>query len=163
MRREDTTVAKEVTSMKVGGKIPQWRPRLRWMNRWLRSDMKEHQIDQKLAQNRDMEKCSHVDRPLKRIRSVKVSTRRRNKSGYCVRSWRRWSHHWHGFCTDWRNLQVFGWEIAGRGTDGCREITTWEGNAGNASLRVCRKWLRHKRSPKLHQFWRWRTTTKKIL
>ena len=38
--------------MKVGGKIPRGRPRLRWMDR-VRSGVKEHQLDPKLAQNRE--------------------------------------------------------------------------------------------------------------
>ena len=33
IRREDTNVAKQVTTMKVGGKRPRGRPRLRWMDR----------------------------------------------------------------------------------------------------------------------------------
>ena len=45
-------VAKEVTTMKVGGKRPRGRPKLRWMDR-VRSDMKEHQLDPKLGQNRE--------------------------------------------------------------------------------------------------------------
>ena len=52
MRREDTNVAKHVTTMKVGGKRPRGRPRLRWMDR-VRSDLKQHQLDPKLAQNRE--------------------------------------------------------------------------------------------------------------
>ena len=52
MRRDDTNVAKEVTTMKVGGKRPRGRPRLRWMDR-VQSDMKEHQLDTKLARNRE--------------------------------------------------------------------------------------------------------------
>ncbi len=73
MRIEDTNVAKQVTTIKVGGKRsrgwprlrwmdrvrsdmggkrPRGRPRLRWMDRvW--SDMKENQLDPKLAQNRE--------------------------------------------------------------------------------------------------------------
>ena len=31
-RRDDKNVAKEVTTMKVGGKTPPGRPRLRWMD-----------------------------------------------------------------------------------------------------------------------------------
>ena len=51
MRREDTNVAKHVvTTMKVGGKRPRGRPRLRWMDR-VRSDFKQHQLYPKLAQN----------------------------------------------------------------------------------------------------------------
>ena len=44
MRREDTNVAKQVTTMKVGGKIPRGRPILRWMDR-VRGDLKQHQLD----------------------------------------------------------------------------------------------------------------------
>ena len=51
MRREDTNVAKQVTTMKVGGKRPRGRPRLRWMDR-VRGDLRQHQLDPKLAQNR---------------------------------------------------------------------------------------------------------------
>ena len=50
MRREDTNVAKQVTTMKVGGKIPRGRPILRWMDR-LQSDLSQHQLDPKFAQN----------------------------------------------------------------------------------------------------------------
>ena len=52
MRREDTNVAKQVTTMKVGEKRPRGRPRLRWKDR-VRSDLKQHQLDPKLAQNRE--------------------------------------------------------------------------------------------------------------
>ena len=52
MRREDTNVAKHVATMKVGGKKPRGRPRLRWMDR-VRSDLKQHQLDPKLTQNRE--------------------------------------------------------------------------------------------------------------
>ena len=53
MRREDTNVAKHVTTMKVGGKRLRGRPRLSWMDR-VRSDFfKQHQLDLKLAQNRE--------------------------------------------------------------------------------------------------------------
>ena len=41
LRRNDKNVAKEITTMKVGGKRPLVRPILRWMDR-VRSDMKEH-------------------------------------------------------------------------------------------------------------------------
>ena len=51
MRREDTNVAKHVTTMKVGGKRSRGRPRLRWVDR-VRDDMKERQHDPQLAQNR---------------------------------------------------------------------------------------------------------------
>ena len=51
-RREDTNVAKQVTTMKVGAKGPRGRPRLRWMDRvW--SDLRQHQLDPDLAQNRE--------------------------------------------------------------------------------------------------------------
>ena len=52
MRRDDTKVAKEVTTMKVGGKRPRGRPRLRWMDR-VRSYLRQHQLDPELAQNRE--------------------------------------------------------------------------------------------------------------
>ena len=52
MRREYTNVAKQVTTMKVGGKRPRGRHRLRWMER-VRSDLRQHQLDTKLAQNRE--------------------------------------------------------------------------------------------------------------
>ena len=52
MRREDTNVAKQVTTMKVGGKRPRGRPRLRWMDR-VQSDLRQHQLDPELAQNRE--------------------------------------------------------------------------------------------------------------
>ena len=42
MKREETNVAKQVTTMKVGGKIPRGRPRLRWMDR-VRSYLRQHQ------------------------------------------------------------------------------------------------------------------------
>ena len=51
LRRDDNYVAKEVITMK-GGKRPRGRPILKWMGR-VRSDMKEHQLDQTLAQNRE--------------------------------------------------------------------------------------------------------------
>ena len=50
MRRDEMNVAKHVTPMKVGGKRPRGRPRLRWMDR-VRSDLKQHKLDPKLAQN----------------------------------------------------------------------------------------------------------------
>ena len=50
MRRKDTNFAKQVTTMKVGGKRPRGRPRLMWMDR-VRSDLKQHQLDPKIAQN----------------------------------------------------------------------------------------------------------------
>ena len=52
MRRDDTNVTKQVTTMKVGGKRPRGRPRLRWTDR-VRSDLRQHQLDPKLAQNRE--------------------------------------------------------------------------------------------------------------
>ena len=52
MRRDDTNVAKKVTMMKVGGKRPRGRPSLRWMDR-VRNDLRQHQLDPKLAQNRE--------------------------------------------------------------------------------------------------------------
>ena len=52
MRREETNVAKQVATMKVGGKRPRGRPRLRWMDR-VRSDLRHHQLDPDLAQNRE--------------------------------------------------------------------------------------------------------------
>ncbi len=50
MRRDDTNIAKELTTMKVRGKRPRGRPRPRSGER-VRSDLKEHPIDSKLAQN----------------------------------------------------------------------------------------------------------------
>ena len=50
--QRDTNVSNGVTTMKVGGKRPRGRPRLRWMDR-VRSDMKEHQPDPKFARNRE--------------------------------------------------------------------------------------------------------------
>ena len=38
--------------MKVGGKRPRGRPRLSWLDR-VRSDIKEHHFEPKLAQNRE--------------------------------------------------------------------------------------------------------------
>ena len=52
MRREDTNVAKQVTTMKVGGKIPRGRPKLRWVDR-VQSDLKQHKLDPDLAHNRE--------------------------------------------------------------------------------------------------------------
>ena len=52
MRRDDKNVANEIKTMKMGGKRPRGRPRLRWMDR-LRSDMEEYQLDPKLVQNRE--------------------------------------------------------------------------------------------------------------
>ena len=52
MRRDDTNVTKEVSTMKVGGKRPRGRPRLRWMDR-VRSDLRQHHLDTELAQNRE--------------------------------------------------------------------------------------------------------------
>ena len=50
--RDDKNVAKQVIMMKMGRKRPRGRPRLRWMD-GVRSDMKQHQLDPKLAQNRE--------------------------------------------------------------------------------------------------------------
>ena len=44
MRREDTNVAKQVTTMKVGVKRPRGRPILRWVYR-VRNDLKQQQLD----------------------------------------------------------------------------------------------------------------------
>ena len=52
MRREETNVAKQVTTMKVEGKRPRGRPRLRWMDT-VRSYLRQHQLDPELAQNRE--------------------------------------------------------------------------------------------------------------
>ena len=52
MRRDDSNVAKEVTTMKMGGERPRRRSRLKWMIK-VRSDLKERQLDPKLAQNRE--------------------------------------------------------------------------------------------------------------
>ena len=52
MRRDDKNVTKEVTTMKMGRERPREWPKLRWMDR-VRSDLKEHQLNQKLAQNRE--------------------------------------------------------------------------------------------------------------
>ena len=51
IRRDDKNVAKQVTTMKVGGKRPRGRPRLRSMDR-VRSDLRQHQLDPELAPNR---------------------------------------------------------------------------------------------------------------
>ena len=51
-RRDDTNVAKHVTTMMVGGKRPRGRPKLRWMDR-VQSDLRHHQLDPKLAQDRE--------------------------------------------------------------------------------------------------------------
>ena len=71
MRRDNKNVAKEIslTPMTMGGK----RPRLRWMDR-VSSDLRQHQLDPKLAQNGEAwGKRSHGDRPRKGISSAKVS------------------------------------------------------------------------------------------
>ena len=47
-----TRVAKQVTTMKMGGKRPRGRPRLRWVDREQR-DVRQHQLDAKLAHNRE--------------------------------------------------------------------------------------------------------------
>ena len=52
MRRRDKNVANEITTMKVGGKRPRGRPRLRWVDR-VRNDMEKYQLEPKLAQNRE--------------------------------------------------------------------------------------------------------------
>ena len=52
IRREYTNVAKQVTTIKVGGMRPRGRPRLRWMDR-VQSDMKPHKLEADLAQNRE--------------------------------------------------------------------------------------------------------------
>ena len=72
MRREDTNVAKQVRTTKVGGKIPRVMPRLRWMDR-VRSDFKQHQLDPKLAQNREAWRKAVVAIERTGIRSAKVS------------------------------------------------------------------------------------------
>ena len=53
MLREDTNVAKHITTMKVGGKRPRGRPILRWMD-LVRSDLRQHQLDPKLAQSQEI-------------------------------------------------------------------------------------------------------------
>ena len=52
MRRDDKKVAKAITTMKVGGKRPRGRSRLRWMDR-VRGEIKEHQLYPNHAQNRE--------------------------------------------------------------------------------------------------------------
>ena len=52
MRRGETHVAKKVTTKKVGGKRPRGRPSLTWMDR-VRSDLRQHQLDPKLAPSRE--------------------------------------------------------------------------------------------------------------
>ena len=52
LRRDDTNVAKHVTTMTVGGKRPRGRPKLRWIDR-VQSDLRHHQLDPKLAQDRE--------------------------------------------------------------------------------------------------------------
>ena len=44
LRRDDTNVAKHVTTMTVGGQRPRGRPKLRWMNR-VQSDLRQNQPD----------------------------------------------------------------------------------------------------------------------
>ena len=84
MRREDTNIAKQVTTMKVGGKRHRGRPRLRWMDR-VQSDMEEHQLAARTkarTEHASMKKCSNDDRLRKGIRSAKVSKRHSiNKPG----------------------------------------------------------------------------------
>ena len=53
------------------GKRPRGRPILRWMDR-VRSDLRQHQLEPKLAQNRE-EEGNHGDRHRTGIRSAKVS------------------------------------------------------------------------------------------
>ena len=52
LRRDDTNVAKHVTTMTMRGKIPRGRPTLRWMDP-VQSDLRHHQLDTKLVQDRD--------------------------------------------------------------------------------------------------------------
>ena len=52
MRREDTNVAKQVTTMKVGGEETSRKPKLRWMDR-VQIDLKQHKLDPDLAHNRE--------------------------------------------------------------------------------------------------------------
>ena len=72
MRREETHVAKKVTTMKVGGKRPRGRPKLRWMDR-VRSDLRQHQLDADLAQNREAWKKAIMAIDPGQGRSAKVS------------------------------------------------------------------------------------------
>ena len=51
-RRNNKYIAKDITAMKMGGKRPRGRPRLRWMDK-VQSDMKQLQLDTKLSQNRE--------------------------------------------------------------------------------------------------------------
>ena len=71
MRRDDNNIAKEVTTMTVGGKRPRGRTRLRWVDR-VRSDMKEQKKPRTEPIN--MEQGSHGDRPREGIRSAKLSS-----------------------------------------------------------------------------------------
>ena len=67
-----------------GRKGPRGRSRLRWMDR-VRSDLKQHQLDPKLArrEQRRTEKGNHGDRPRTGIRSAKVN--KGEQSGlYCL-------------------------------------------------------------------------------
>ena len=52
LRRDDTNVAKHVTTMTVGGKRPRGRPKLRWMD-LVQRDLRHHQLDSKLAHDRE--------------------------------------------------------------------------------------------------------------
>ena len=73
MRREDTNVAKHVTTMKVGGKRPRGRPRLMWMDR-VRNDLKKKPIStQARTEPRRMEKGNHGDRPRTGIRYARYA------------------------------------------------------------------------------------------
>ena len=72
MRREDTKFAKQVTTMKVGGKRPRGRPRLRWMDS---AELSETTPARPRARTepRSMETGNHGDRPRTGIRSAEVS------------------------------------------------------------------------------------------